>query len=691
MQQLEEEIAETLSILETIFPPSFFDSMVHLMVHLPSQVRLGGTVLSRNMYPVERFLMTLKRYVRTRSHPEGSIAECYVFDESLTFCSQYLHGCETRYNRKARNDDGTNHNNEDILPYFSKNVGRALVGNSIVTMDNQAWLQAHNYVLNNSDHMEPFMEKHFEYLSSLGHPRHEINRLHHETFHQWFRIHVVGLLRSGGHVEDEVIALAEEGNMSKRGRDDMEAIAKKYEENRATRIRENIIKMQSLNMEAAKRALNMESKKKPLSIESILEGCGVKNSKRNKVPEVCSLIASWLVSLVFIGAIISFSICSTKFNFFFHKSDPEQGKVEKEVRKFTRKETLWARANEKLPLIKLDCNKLQQPIGPGSKEFPAVVTTLIRTKQFPVNLPDWRHVPVEHKEKLLDDLSAIYVMDEWLKAHSLLTAAKKWRAFKCDLKTKAFKSDDPLKTWTMDELLARGDIRVDPEQWKWLVKYWLSEEGQESSNHGKQSRSKVVTPHTTGSKSFARAGHEWGKELGRDLSRHELFMKTHTRKNGDPLDKAIPKMNALAEAAIVHPELLEKPIEKGDLFSHVFGREPRGYVRGVGLGPTPASLGIDGHHTCTSTRIQMARRHSQNMEDQNTLLMNALEQVFEELGELKEIVKAGQGNGAADHVSTPTPEYGSDPSPPMPREVANEYNDHDVFEDMTNTPIVEVV
>lgn len=73
--------------------------------------------------------------------------------------------------------------------------------------------------------------------------------------------------------------------MSKRGRDDMDAIAKKYEEDRAARIRENFIKMQSLNMEATKRDLNMESKKKPLSIESILEGCGVKNNKRNKVPK----------------------------------------------------------------------------------------------------------------------------------------------------------------------------------------------------------------------------------------------------------------------------------------------------------------------------------------------------------------------------------------------------------------------
>ena len=43
--------------------------------------------------------MRCKGHVRTRSHPEGSIAESYLFDESLTFCSRYLHG-ETRFNRK---------------------------------------------------------------------------------------------------------------------------------------------------------------------------------------------------------------------------------------------------------------------------------------------------------------------------------------------------------------------------------------------------------------------------------------------------------------------------------------------------------------------------------------------------------------------------------------------------------------
>ena len=55
MQKLEAKIAETLSVLETIFLPSFFDIMVHLMVHLPAQARLAGPVHYRSMWAVERY------------------------------------------------------------------------------------------------------------------------------------------------------------------------------------------------------------------------------------------------------------------------------------------------------------------------------------------------------------------------------------------------------------------------------------------------------------------------------------------------------------------------------------------------------------------------------------------------------------------------------------------------------------
>jgi hypothetical protein len=44
MKKLGAEIAETLSLLEAIFLPSFFDIMVHLMVHLPAQAAIAGPV-----------------------------------------------------------------------------------------------------------------------------------------------------------------------------------------------------------------------------------------------------------------------------------------------------------------------------------------------------------------------------------------------------------------------------------------------------------------------------------------------------------------------------------------------------------------------------------------------------------------------------------------------------------------------
>uniref|UniRef100_A0A251TUS8 DUF4218 domain-containing protein n=1 Tax=Helianthus annuus TaxID=4232 RepID=A0A251TUS8_HELAN len=51
---MENEIGKILCDLERIFPPSFFDVMVHLSVHLASEAKLGGTVHYRWMYPIER-------------------------------------------------------------------------------------------------------------------------------------------------------------------------------------------------------------------------------------------------------------------------------------------------------------------------------------------------------------------------------------------------------------------------------------------------------------------------------------------------------------------------------------------------------------------------------------------------------------------------------------------------------------
>ncbi|GJX16838.1 hypothetical protein Tco_0217670 [Tanacetum coccineum] len=105
--------------LEKIFPPAFFDIMIHVAIHLPDEAILGGPLRYRWMFPFERYMKKLKNYVRNKAKPEGSIAEGYVSEEALTFCSRYLKDdVETRFNRLGRNDDGLPEEGPDTFQVF---------------------------------------------------------------------------------------------------------------------------------------------------------------------------------------------------------------------------------------------------------------------------------------------------------------------------------------------------------------------------------------------------------------------------------------------------------------------------------------------------------------------------------------------------------------------------------------------
>ena len=91
---LQEELVKTLCLMEKNCPPSFFDIMVHLTEHLVREVQLCGLVYLRWMYHFERFMKILKGYVRNRNRPEGCIAECYIVEEAVEYCSEYLSNME---------------------------------------------------------------------------------------------------------------------------------------------------------------------------------------------------------------------------------------------------------------------------------------------------------------------------------------------------------------------------------------------------------------------------------------------------------------------------------------------------------------------------------------------------------------------------------------------------------------------
>ena len=97
-------IRGTLCRLEMVFSPAFFDIMMHLTVHLAKEAKDGGLVCYRWMYSVDRYLRTVKDYVRNKVHPEGSIAKGYIVEECLTFCSKFL-DVVTKLNRVDRHEN----------------------------------------------------------------------------------------------------------------------------------------------------------------------------------------------------------------------------------------------------------------------------------------------------------------------------------------------------------------------------------------------------------------------------------------------------------------------------------------------------------------------------------------------------------------------------------------------------------
>jgi hypothetical protein len=90
MQKLEKEILVILCKMEKNFPPAFFNPMQHLLICLPYEAKVGGTIQYRWMYHIERALRYLKPMVSNRARVEGSIAEAFILKEVAYFSSIYF-------------------------------------------------------------------------------------------------------------------------------------------------------------------------------------------------------------------------------------------------------------------------------------------------------------------------------------------------------------------------------------------------------------------------------------------------------------------------------------------------------------------------------------------------------------------------------------------------------------------------
>jgi hypothetical protein len=92
LDEIHKEIRVTMCQLEMCFPPSFFDTMEHYMIHLAYQIFVLGPSYMHYMYPYERkrHMVVMKCYVHNRAHPEGSMIEGYTTEEVIECYVDYI-------------------------------------------------------------------------------------------------------------------------------------------------------------------------------------------------------------------------------------------------------------------------------------------------------------------------------------------------------------------------------------------------------------------------------------------------------------------------------------------------------------------------------------------------------------------------------------------------------------------------
>ena len=83
------------------------------------------------------------------AHPEGSIAERYLADESMRFCAIFLKQVTDVGSKVGRNE----YNDSDVIL-----EGRPLYSGKRITLNDKELASAHKYVLFNLAMTEPFLE-----------------------------------------------------------------------------------------------------------------------------------------------------------------------------------------------------------------------------------------------------------------------------------------------------------------------------------------------------------------------------------------------------------------------------------------------------------------------------------------------------------------------------------------------------
>ncbi|XVF70041.1 hypothetical protein PTKIN_Ptkin11bG0129700 [Pterospermum kingtungense] len=302
----------------------------------------------------------------------------------------------------------------------------------------------------------------------------------------------------------------------------------------------------------------------------------------------------------------------------------------------------------KLPLedrILVTSNSAGQPVGKEAQLFSGFLGMVARDgKKCPIHYETWRHVPDDVKHATLNFIETRFCLEISTKI-VLKSLGKKWRNYKHDLKKAYFNRSDGIKT-----TLRKVPPHVVKWQYRRLVAFWYSEKGEKKEKVGVTSRKLQKYTHTSGSKSFARKQHEMEDEAGKKVGRVELYIATHTKKDGTPLNTETQQIVEKFQEKLSAYEASSSNIREieDSIFTEVVGKERNGWVRGLGFGPTPTSYyGVSSsrRYTCQteSEEVLQLREKLQTMTEQ-------LEQIESERDDERARMEAERVRMESDYV-----------------------------------------
>ncbi|KAI5352661.1 hypothetical protein L3X38_005552 [Prunus dulcis] len=150
-----------------------------------------------------RYMKVLKGYIQNRTRPEGCIAERYIAEEAVEFCTQHLSDVST----------------VGVPSSQKMGVSKPLSGCTVSVVDQDLLNQAHLYVLENTEEVLPYIEQHMIHIKT-AYPKFRkrtkwLQDKHNSTFIQWLRFKVQSELEEDNHgVSENLRWLAAGPNMA---------------------------------------------------------------------------------------------------------------------------------------------------------------------------------------------------------------------------------------------------------------------------------------------------------------------------------------------------------------------------------------------------------------------------------------------------------------------------------------------